>query len=170
MLEAIPEFLPGAKWQRCVTHFHRNVFTSVPKGRRKEVAAALKAIRASEDRTARRNTMASPLEPSPPSRLKTTPSTSVRKTLDATPSHHSCHAALKNQPSARASPLCSTVSGTTGSEMISRTRMASLALSIGKVRSTQPSTESGSWYLSLSMMMRPSSGVLRRPIGPDRIR
>lgn len=52
LVEALPEFFPEAKWQRCVTHFYRNVLTAVPKGKRKEVAAALKAIHASEDRAA----------------------------------------------------------------------------------------------------------------------
>lgn len=52
LLEALPEFLPEAKWQRCVAHFYRNVLSAVPKGRRKEAAAAIKAIHASEDRPA----------------------------------------------------------------------------------------------------------------------
>jgi len=52
LLEALPEFFPEARWQRCVTHFYRNVLNAVPKGKRKEAAAALKAIHASEDREA----------------------------------------------------------------------------------------------------------------------
>ena len=43
---------PSAQWQRCVVHFYRNVFSVVPKGRAKEVAAMLKAIHAQEDRGA----------------------------------------------------------------------------------------------------------------------
>lgn len=35
-----------------MVHFYRNVFTAVPKGRAKEVAAMLKAIHAQEDREA----------------------------------------------------------------------------------------------------------------------
>ena len=52
LLEALSEFYPGARWQRCVVHFYRNVFTAVPKGKMKEVAAMLKAIHAQEDRQA----------------------------------------------------------------------------------------------------------------------
>jgi transposase-like protein len=40
------------RWQRCATHFYRNVLNAVPRGKRKPVAAALKAIHASEDRAA----------------------------------------------------------------------------------------------------------------------
>ena len=52
LIDILPEFYSDVAWQRCVTHFYRNVFTAVPKGKRKEVAAALKAIHASEDRQA----------------------------------------------------------------------------------------------------------------------
>ena len=44
----------GCPWQRCTVHFYRNVFTAVPQGKRKEVAAMLKAIHAQEDRQAAR--------------------------------------------------------------------------------------------------------------------
>jgi transposase-like protein len=37
-----------------VVHFYRNVFTVIPKGKRKEVAAMLRAIHAQEDRSAAR--------------------------------------------------------------------------------------------------------------------
>lgn len=50
LVESLGEFYPEATWQRCVVHFYRNVFTVVPKGRVKEVAAMLKAIHAQEDR------------------------------------------------------------------------------------------------------------------------
>ena len=50
LVETIGEFYPKARWQRCVVHFYRNVFTAVPKGKVKEVAAMLKAIHAQEDR------------------------------------------------------------------------------------------------------------------------
>jgi transposase-like protein len=50
LVESIAECFPDARWQRCVVHFYRNVFTAVPKGRVKEVAAMLKAIHAQEDR------------------------------------------------------------------------------------------------------------------------
>jgi transposase-like protein len=49
LLEAIEEVFPEAKWQRCVVHFYRNVFTVVPRGKVKHVAAMLKAIHAQED-------------------------------------------------------------------------------------------------------------------------
>ena len=50
LIESLGEFYPKASWQRCVVHFYRNVFTVVPKGKVKEVAAMLKAIHAQEDR------------------------------------------------------------------------------------------------------------------------
>jgi putative transposase len=52
IVEALGEFFPEAKWQRCAVHFYRNAFTVVPKGRVKEVATMLKAIHAQEDRKA----------------------------------------------------------------------------------------------------------------------
>ena len=52
LVQAVAEFYPEAAWQRCVVHFYRNVFTAVPKGKVKEVAAMLKAIHAQEDRGA----------------------------------------------------------------------------------------------------------------------
>ena len=54
LVENLGEFYPDAKWQRCVVHFYRNVWTKVPSGKVKEVAAMLKAIHAQEDRTAAR--------------------------------------------------------------------------------------------------------------------
>jgi transposase-like protein len=50
LVEALADFYPEAAWQRCVVHFYRNVFTVVPKGKAREVAAMLKAIHAQEDR------------------------------------------------------------------------------------------------------------------------
>ena len=50
LVEAVSEFYPEARWQRCIVHFYRNVFTVVPKGKVREVAAMLKAIHAQEDR------------------------------------------------------------------------------------------------------------------------
>lgn len=52
LMESLADFYPEAKWQRCVVHFYRNVFTVVPKSRVKEVAAMLKAIHSQEDRQA----------------------------------------------------------------------------------------------------------------------
>ena len=54
LIESIGEFYPEAKWQRCVVHFYRNVFTAVPKAKVKNVAAMLKAIHAQEDLDAAR--------------------------------------------------------------------------------------------------------------------
>ena len=54
LVEALGEFFPEAKWQRCVVHWYRNVFTAVPKGKVKAVTAMLKAIHAQEDRQAAR--------------------------------------------------------------------------------------------------------------------
>ncbi len=50
LVESIGEIFPESKWQRCMTHWHRNVFKVAPVGARKEVAAMLKAIHAQEDR------------------------------------------------------------------------------------------------------------------------
>jgi putative transposase len=50
LVEALAEFYPEALWQRCTVHFYRNVFSVVPRGKVKEVAAMLKAIHAQEDR------------------------------------------------------------------------------------------------------------------------
>jgi len=52
LVEALGEVFPEAAWQRCVVHWYRNVFTGVPRGKVKDVAAMLKAIHAQEDRLA----------------------------------------------------------------------------------------------------------------------
>jgi transposase-like protein len=52
LVEAVAEFYPEARWQRCMVHWYRNVLTVVPKGHAQEVAAMLKAIHAQEDRAA----------------------------------------------------------------------------------------------------------------------
>ncbi len=49
LVEALGDFFSDAAWQRCVVHFYRNVLSVVPQGKRKEVAAMLKAIHAQED-------------------------------------------------------------------------------------------------------------------------
>jgi transposase-like protein len=54
LVENLADFFPDAKWQRCVVHFYRNVWTAVPTGKVKEVAAMLKAIHAQEDAKAAR--------------------------------------------------------------------------------------------------------------------
>jgi transposase-like protein len=50
LIDSLGEFYPDARWQRCVVHFYRNVFTVVPKTKVKEVATMLKAIHAQENR------------------------------------------------------------------------------------------------------------------------
>ena len=54
MLEAVGEVCPEAKYQRCVVHFYRNVFSVVPKSKEKNVAKMLKAIHAQESKKASR--------------------------------------------------------------------------------------------------------------------
>ena len=54
MLEAVGEVFPDAKYQRCVVHFYRNVFSVVPKSKAKIVAKMLKAIHAQENKKASR--------------------------------------------------------------------------------------------------------------------
>lgn len=49
LVEALAEVYPQADWQRCVVHFYRNVFSHVPNGKVREVAAMLKAIHAQEN-------------------------------------------------------------------------------------------------------------------------
>jgi len=52
LVEATAECFPEAQWQRCAVHFYRNVFSHVPRGKVREVAAMLKAIHAQESRAA----------------------------------------------------------------------------------------------------------------------
>jgi putative transposase len=54
MLEAAGEVFPTAKYQRCVVHFYRNVFSVVPRSKIKTVAKMLKAIHAQESKAAAR--------------------------------------------------------------------------------------------------------------------
>jgi len=54
LVESLAEFYPEAAFQRCVVHFYRNVWSLVPAGKVRTVAAMLKAIHASEDREAAR--------------------------------------------------------------------------------------------------------------------
>jgi transposase-like protein len=49
LVEAAAEFYSEARWQRCVVHWYRNIFSDVPSTKVKEVAAMLKAIHAQED-------------------------------------------------------------------------------------------------------------------------
>jgi len=52
LVESAAEHFPEARWQRCVVHWYRNVFSQVPREKMREVAAMLKAIHAQEDRAA----------------------------------------------------------------------------------------------------------------------
>jgi transposase-like protein len=50
LVETLGEFFADARWQRCMVHFYRNVFASVPTDKVKAVAGMLKAIHAQENR------------------------------------------------------------------------------------------------------------------------
>jgi putative transposase len=52
LVESLADFYPSALWQRCAVHFYRNVFTTVPNHKVKEVVALLKAIHGQEDQVA----------------------------------------------------------------------------------------------------------------------
>src|ERR1700739_3812243 len=52
LMESATEYLPDARWQRCMVHFYRNVFSHVPATRVREVSHMLKAIHAQENRDA----------------------------------------------------------------------------------------------------------------------
>ncbi len=54
LVESAAEFYPEARWQRCMVHFYRNVFSHVPAGKLREVALMLKAIHAQESLEAAR--------------------------------------------------------------------------------------------------------------------
>jgi putative transposase len=52
LLESIADYLPNARWQRCMVHFYRNVFSHVPTTKVREISHMLKAIHAQESREA----------------------------------------------------------------------------------------------------------------------
>jgi putative transposase len=52
LLESIADYLPDARWQRCMVHFYRNVFSHVPTTKVREISHMLKAIHAQESREA----------------------------------------------------------------------------------------------------------------------
>jgi len=52
LVETLGEFFADARWQRCMVHFYRNVFSCVPNDQAKAVAGMLKAIHAQESREA----------------------------------------------------------------------------------------------------------------------
>jgi putative transposase len=49
LVDAIAQVYPEAHYQRCIVHFYRNVFSTVPRSKMKLVASMLKAIHAQED-------------------------------------------------------------------------------------------------------------------------
>ena len=49
LIESAAEYYPEARWQRCVVHFYRNVFSVVPRSKMRDVADMMKAIHAQED-------------------------------------------------------------------------------------------------------------------------
>jgi len=51
LVESIAEYLPNAKWQRCMVHFYRNIFSHVPATKVRDVSHMLKAIHAQESRS-----------------------------------------------------------------------------------------------------------------------
>jgi putative transposase len=52
LTESAAVYLPEARWQRCMVHFYRNVFSHVPATKVREVSHMLKAIHAQESRDA----------------------------------------------------------------------------------------------------------------------
>ena len=52
LIEALIETYSLARFQRCMVHIYRNVYSVVPRGKIKQVAAMLKAIHAQEDKEA----------------------------------------------------------------------------------------------------------------------
>ena len=52
MLEMTGEFFPESKYQRCIVHYYRNVFSVVTKGKVREIAMMLKAIHVQESKRA----------------------------------------------------------------------------------------------------------------------
>ena len=54
MCESVHDVFPDAKYQRCTVHFYRNIMSSVPRNRLREVTMMLKAIHAQESKEAAR--------------------------------------------------------------------------------------------------------------------
>ena len=52
MVGSIAEVFPDARYQRCAVRFYRNALAKVPKSKRSQVAAMLKAVHAMESREA----------------------------------------------------------------------------------------------------------------------
>src|ERR1035437_7689177 len=50
LIESAADYLPEVRWQRCMVHFYRNVFSHVPATKVRDVSHMLKAIHAQENR------------------------------------------------------------------------------------------------------------------------
>ena len=55
MLESLGEVYPEAKYQRCVVHFYRNIFSAVPRSKMKQVAKMLNAYSGTSGRRFRKH-------------------------------------------------------------------------------------------------------------------
>lgn len=62
LVESIADYLPDARWQRCMVHFYRNVFSHVPTTKVREISHMLKAIHAQESREAAQEKAATVVE------------------------------------------------------------------------------------------------------------
>ncbi len=62
LVESIADYLPDARWQRCMVHFYRNVFSHVPSTKVREISHMLKAIHAQESRQAAQEKAATVVE------------------------------------------------------------------------------------------------------------
>lgn len=62
LVESIADYLPDARWQRCMVHFYRNVFSHVPSTKVREISHMLKAIHAQENREAAQEKAATVVE------------------------------------------------------------------------------------------------------------
>ena len=61
-VESIADYLPDARWQRCMVHFHRNVFSHVPTTKVRDISHMLKAIHAEASREAAQEKAATMVE------------------------------------------------------------------------------------------------------------
>lgn len=50
LVESVAEIFPESRWQRCVVHYYRNVFSYIPRGKMREVSVMLKAIHSQENK------------------------------------------------------------------------------------------------------------------------
>jgi putative transposase len=84
LIESAAEYLPEARWQRCMVHFYRNVFSHVPATKVREVSHMLKAIHAQESREAsdrKASTIIEDLRPSKMSKAADLVEQAVQETL-----------------------------------------------------------------------------------------